>query len=136
MATLGHPLFASIATSAGTEGSPKEFFYCNRSGSKAIGEYTEEGFVVLKGSIGRAAVNNSFESHSFNKQRNKLLAEGKVAIENDALVFKANVLFGTPSGAAGVVVGSAANGWTEWKNDKGITLDELKRSTNTAGVEE
>lgn len=136
LATLGHPLFAPIATSAGAEGSLKEFFYCNRSGSKAIGEYTEEGFVVLKGSIGRAAVNNSFESHSFNKQRNKLLAEGKVAIENDALLFKANVLFGTPSGAAGVVVGSAANGWTEWKNDKGITLDELKRSTNTAGVEE
>ena len=52
------------------------------------------------------------------------------------LVFKENVLFGTPSGAAGVVVGSAANGWMEWKNDKGVTLDALKRGSSPTATEE
>tara|TARA_A100000171_G_C2137229_1_gene151291 strand:+ start:460 stop:1344 length:885 start_codon:yes stop_codon:yes gene_type:complete len=136
LATLGHPLFEPLASAVDSQGKPNELFYCHRSGSKAVGEYTEEGFVVLAGSIGRAKVNSSFETHSFNKQRKKLLAEGKVVIENNMLVFKENVLFGTPSGAAGVVVGSAANGWMEWKNDKGVTLDELKRGNGPTTTEE
>ena len=36
-------------------------------------------------------------------------------------------MFGTPSAAAAIVTGGAANGWTEWKNARGQTLDEIYR---------
>lgn len=136
LATLGYPIFELLVSQEKGAGKSNELFYCTRSGSKAMGEYTEEGFVVLKNSTGRAQIAAGFQSHSFNKQREKLLAEGKLVIENNALVFHDDVLFGTPSGAAAVVVGSAANGWKEWKNDKGVTLDELKRGNVAAAIDE
>ena len=136
LATLGYPIFEPLVSQDKESNQAKELFYCTRSGSKAVGEYTEEGFVVLKNSTGRAQVAAGFQNHSFNKHRDKLLAEGKLAVEGNELVFKDDVLFGTPSGAAAVVVGSAANGWKEWKSDKGVTLDELKRGNVAAATDE
>ena len=52
LATLGYPIFDSIAKSAASA-KPDEFFYCKASGANGRGMYTEEGFVVLKDSIGR-----------------------------------------------------------------------------------
>ena len=37
-----------------------------------------------------------------------------------------NKLFSV-SGAASIVLGRRANGWLEWKNSEGKTLDELER---------
>lgn len=136
LATLGYPIFEPLVSQEKGAGQSHELFYCTRSGSKAMGEYTEEGFVVLKDSTGRGQVAAGFQNHSFNKHRDKLLAEGKLAIEGNTLVFKDDILFGTPSGAAAVVVGSAANGWREWKTDKGVTLDELKRGNSSDATEE
>lgn len=136
LATLGYPIFEPLVSQNKDSSQSNELFYCTRSGSKAVGEYTEEGFVVLKGSLGRAQVANGFMNHSFNKHRQKLLSDGKAAIEDGMLMFKEDVLFGTPSGAAAVVVGSAANGWKEWKTDKGVTLDELKRGNSSDATEE
>lgn len=136
LATLGYPIFEPLVSQNKESGAASELFYCTRSGSKAVGEYTEEGFVVLKGSLGRAQVATGFMNHSFNKHRQKLISDGKAVLEDGMLVFKEDVLFGTPSGAAAVVVGSAANGWKEWKSDKGVTLDELKRGNSSVTTEE
>lgn len=133
-ATLGYPVFEPL-TSAATPAATNELFYCKRAGANASGEYTEEGFVVLKGSVGKAQAAAWFEEHPFGKLRNQLLGEGKIAVENGTLVFKENVLFSAPSGASAVVCGSTSNGWNDWKNDKGITLNELKRQ-NTAQPDE
>ncbi|WP_418370718.1 DUF4357 domain-containing protein [Agathobaculum sp.] len=35
--------------------------------------------------------------------------------------------FSSPSAAACFVLGASANGWTEWKDKSGRTLDELFR---------
>ncbi len=35
--------------------------------------------------------------------------------------------FSSPSAAACFVLGTSANGWTEWKDKSGRTLDELFR---------
>lgn len=136
LATLGHPVFEPVATHKSEAAEVVELFYCTRSGSQAVGEYTEEGFVVLKGSIGRVLLNEKHLSRAYAKHREALIQDGKAAIENGMLVFKEDVLFSSPSGAAAVVVGSAANGWREWKNDKGETLDELKRGNSSALTEE
>lgn len=136
LATLGYPVFEALASHENEAAGAVELFYCARSGSNAVGEYTEEGFVVHKGSTGRVQVSNGFIHHTFNKLRTDLIGEGKLGVENGVLIFKDDVLFSSPSGAAAVVVGGAANGWTEWKNDKGVTLDELKRGNGSAAVEE
>ncbi len=39
--------------------------------------------------------------------------------------------FSSPSTAASVVLGRSANGWTEWKDQYGKTLDEIIRKGNT-----
>lgn len=136
LATLGYPIFEPLVSQDKDPSGQDEIFHCTRTGCKAIGQYTEEGFVVLQGSRGRAQVSAGFENHSFNKQREKLLADGRLSIEDGVLVFKDDILFGTPSGAAAVVVGSAANGWKEWKTDKGVTLDELKRGNVASATDE
>lgn len=126
LSTLGYPIFEPIAKAI-DQVTDAELFYCKRGGTAARGEYTAEGFVVLKGSQGRPTISKGFEGHSFAKHRGELLAQGKIAIENEAAVFKEDVLFLSPSGASAVVCGAASNGWREWKNSQGVTLHELKR---------
>jgi predicted GIY-YIG superfamily endonuclease len=127
LSTLGYPIFEPLLESQEAKSTDLELFYCSGEATNAIGQYTEEGFVVIKGSIGRAQGTPSFQNHSFNKKKNALLAEGKIAIENGVLIFKENVLFTSPSSAAGIALGRSANGWEEWKNINGQTLDSLKR---------
>ena len=38
-----------------------------------------------------------------------------------------SVKIASPSAAAGAVLARRANGWTEWKDESGNTLDLLKR---------
>lgn len=128
LATLGYPLFEPVAKPLG-QADASELFYCKRGGTDARGEYTSEGFVVLKGSRARLQPLSAFEGHAFVKVRATLIEQGKLLVENGALVFKEDVLFMSPSGASAVVCGGASNGWREWRNAQGITLDELKRGS-------
>jgi predicted GIY-YIG superfamily endonuclease len=50
LATLGYPLFEPVAKAAERK---DDVFYCRSSGANGRGLYTQEGFVVLKGSVGR-----------------------------------------------------------------------------------
>ena len=52
LATLGYPVFTPVAKS-GDALQEDELLYCKASGADGRGIYTEEGFVVLKGSIAR-----------------------------------------------------------------------------------
>jgi len=62
--------------------------------------------------------------------RRKLIEDGvncgEKFVEN-IFVLKKDVIFNSPSTAAVVVLARRANGWTEWKNSNGKTLDEIKR---------
>lgn len=51
LATLGYPIFDPVGTHASAKA--EEIFYCTPPGSNGRGLYTPDGFVVLKGSIGR-----------------------------------------------------------------------------------
>jgi len=127
LATLGHPLFDSVAPEQAKGTSPADYFYCTSGGVNAKGIYTTEGFVVLAGSVGRKDHVPSIVGTSDANFRDKLIAAGVMKIEGDAMVFTKDHLFRSPSMAAVAVLGRTANGWLEWKDKDGKTLDAQKR---------
>ncbi|MEI6078358.1 MAG: GIY-YIG nuclease family protein [Verrucomicrobiota bacterium] len=128
LATLGYPLFDPVGKSATTP-KPEEVFYCKASGANGRGLYTQEGFVVLKGSIGRLESVPSFVG-TWLELRQRMVASGALREEGGKLVFTTDHLFKTPSMAAAFLAGRTANGWLEWKDKDGKTLDALKRQTS------
>lgn len=128
LATLGQPIFEPL-TNAPTVRGERELFYCKGSGSDGVGEYTTEGFVVFKGSQARLEIVASLQDTARSRNREKLIEEGILVRQGDALIFTRDHLFGSPSTAASIVTGRSANGWVEWKSQQGKTLDEIKRQS-------
>lgn len=129
LASLGYPVFDSVVKPA----SPleaNEQFYCKASGANGKGIYTEEGFVVLKDSVGRKESVQSIKGTAGERLRERLLETGVMRIEGEAVVFVKDHLFRSPSMAALSLMGRTANGWLEWKDKSGKTLDERKRPAN------
>lgn len=130
LATLGQPIFEPLSNAPSAKGEV-EMFYCKGSGADGVGEYTAEGFVVLKGSKGRAEIVASIQGTSHERMRIQLVTEGVLAAQpgstGSLLVFTRDHLFSSPSTAAMAVMGRSANGWIEWKTASGRTLDEVKR---------
>ena len=110
-----------------TIGNKTELFHCKGSGAEGVGEYTSEGFVVLKGSRCRKEMVASSIGTNDERARQKLIDEGVLVESNAMLEFTRNYLFTSPSRAAVIVMGRAANGWNEWKTVDGCTLDAVKR---------
>ena len=104
LATLGFSLFDPVA-SAGEAGQAPEVFVCEASGAKGRGQYTEEGFVVLQGSVGRLQSVPSIQGTSDDNFRQRLLEQGVMRAEGDTVVFQSDHLFRSPSMAA---LGSSA----------------------------
>jgi len=141
LATLGYPIFNAVAKPTATaspalepvaEPNPPpsnsdEIFFCKADGVEGRGLFTQEGFVVLKGSIGRRENMNGLAGHAYEQLRLKLQESGVVQEHGGSIIFNKDHLFRKPSPAAAALMGRTANGWLEWKNQDGKTLDELKR---------
>lgn len=126
LATLGFPLFDAVAGGADTH-QTQEVFVCKASGANGRGLYTEEGFVVLKSSVGRLRSVPSIVGTSDDNFRQRLLEQGVMRTEGDTVVFQRDHLFRSPSMAAVALMGRTCNGWIDWKAEDGRTLDEVKR---------
>ncbi|KGK97664.1 hypothetical protein LI82_07720 [Methanococcoides methylutens] len=120
MATLGYPIFEQ------TKRSKRHTYFCKSKNANAIGEYTEEGFVVNKGSKSNMEETTSLQP-SIRAFRANLLEKGIVKEEDGVYVYQEDFTFSSPSMSASVVLGRAANGWMLWKDKDGKTLDELVR---------
>ncbi|MFT4195595.1 GIY-YIG nuclease family protein [Ottowia sp.] len=128
LATLGHPIFEPVVQTTKTAG-PDELFYCKTANGDVSGKgiYTQEGFVVLASSRGRKDNVPSIAGTSDAAFRQKLIDSGVMKEEGDQVVFVKDHLFRSPSTAAVALFGRTANGWIEWKNQQGDTLDAVKR---------
>ncbi|MHB1057436.1 MAG: GIY-YIG nuclease family protein [Rhodanobacter sp.] len=131
LATLGQPIFESLTTAfasgVDSQESPGSKFYCAGPGAKASGYYTNEGFVVLMGSLARANPVVSWREESEGRYR-QLLKESVLAVEDgDSYRFTRDFLFSSPSMAAAMVLARHANGWREWRTEDGRTLDAMIR---------
>ena len=123
VSTLGYPV---IEIAPKIE-DPSDIFLCGNKDSSATGEYTDDGFLVFKGS--KAAADEVKSASDWIVTLRNKLKESEVVIEsNQQLEFQKDHMFDSPSAAAAVVLGRTANGWIEWKDESGKTLDELKRS--------
>jgi Domain of unknown function (DUF4357) len=129
LATLGQPIFEYLTPTVMNK-KDKDLFYCKASGADGIGLYTNEGFVVLKGSKGRLKNVPSLSGTSDERFRNKLVSDGVMSERDGAFVFARDHLFSSPSMAALALMGRTANGWVDWKNSQGETLSDLKRDEN------
>lgn len=129
LATLGFPIFDAVGKAAiGAEA--EDVFLCKAGGTDGRGLYTPEGFVVLKGSVGRRENVPSIVGASSGRFREKLIEDGVIQVKGDRVVFPRDHLFGSPSMAAIALLGRSANGWIEWKTKDGLTLDAVKRQVD------
>lgn len=102
-------------------------FHTTRNGIKAYGVYDGDKFLVIEDSQ-----INMLKEVPFAKlanQRNEALKNGDIVMENGIYILKKSIEFSTPSGAACFVLGGSQNGWVEWKNADGKTLDEIYRKS-------
>jgi hypothetical protein len=127
LSTLGFPVFESLRKS--DRDDYVDIYYIRSKGIEAMGEYNEDGFVVFKNSVMHRGTTKSIHNYLISKRH--ALVKDKVVIEQgDHYIFTEDHQFTSPSQAAAVVLGRNANGWMEWKNKDGETLDVVKRKSN------
>jgi predicted GIY-YIG superfamily endonuclease len=90
LATLGYPLFEPVAKAAERK---DDVFYCRYSGANGRGLYTQEGFVVLKGSVGRRENVPSMIGTPRERMRDRLLDSGVMRADGEKVVFERDHLF-------------------------------------------
>lgn len=97
-------------------------------GLNAEGYESSEGFVVAKGS--QAAWDERPSIHGYLKElRTALIKEGVLQAAGSFYTLTQDYTFASPSTAAGVVVGGAANGRELWRTKDGMTLKKVQEGT-------
>lgn len=123
IATLGFPIFEEKTKSTSKK---KELLYCKGKDALSRGEMIDDGFVVLKGSIANKSETKT--AGTWVTGIRKRLLDDKILISNgEVYLFTEDYIFGSPSAAAAAVLGRRANGWTEWKDKAGKTIDQIYR---------
>lgn len=124
MGALGYKVFEPLITheneKSKDEVSDNEpFLYFKTAKAEATGKRTSEGFVVLAGS-------------SISSEYTKSCPENVVRLRekhaekiDDKGILKADILFSSPSSAAGFVGGGSFNGNIMWKDATGRALKEI-----------
>ena len=99
--------------------------HTTRNGIVAFGVYDGEKFEVLEGS--EIDMNRKGHSPTMEKQRQTALANGNIVCVDGKYKLTVSLSFSSPSAAGAFVLGGSINGWVEWKDKDGKTLDELYR---------
>ena len=129
MATLGYKM-----NDAKQGRKQTDILHTTRNGIAAFGVYDGEKFEVLEGSQVSDTLYSSIPP-KIGEQRKIAEKNGDVVKENSRYILKKSLSFSSPSTAASFVLGTSANGWTEWKNNEGKTIDEIFRKQNIVAEE-
>jgi len=119
--TLGYKVFDPIEKPA-----DKDMLYCKAKGAVGKGQYTEDGFIVFKGSTCSLKETKGFRP-ALKKMRTNLIDKNILTEKGGFLLFTEDYTFSSPSTASTMITGNATNGWDAWKNKTGKTLDQIKR---------
>ena len=120
MATQGYKMDNSKVTL-----NEANTLHTTRNGITAFGVYDGENFEVLE----ESEIDMSRKCHSatMEKQRQTALANGNIVCADKKYKLTVSVSFTSPSSAGQFVLGGSINGWVEWKDKDGKTLDEIYR---------
>jgi hypothetical protein len=121
IATLGFPIFEE------SKKEKKNIFVCKGKDAYAEGEYSEDGMIVFKGSKANLEETNTI-GDGLSNLRKALVEKGILIQEDKVLIFTEDYSFNSSSTSSGVILGRRANGWIEWKDKEGKTLDERFRN--------
>jgi hypothetical protein len=113
-----------------TNNSQTETLYVDAKGIQARGYESSQGFIVLSGSQAMIEEQPSAATHARGavELRAELKERGVIKLEGNALLFTQDFSFSSPSTAASVILGRAANGRTEWKNKQGRILKAIQEA--------
>ena len=101
----------------------EHLFYVKGRGCDAKGFYSSNGFTVLKGSVISYNMAPSFDW----KEKRESMVKDYTIYENNKLILTFDKTFSSVSTAASFCLGRNANGWIEWKDNEGNTLDYVYR---------
>lgn len=124
IATLGFPIFEE------SKKAKTKMYYCKGKEAYAKGEYNESELVVFKGSTANLEESRTAGSWIIGMRKN--LIEKKILVQKwDIYEFVEDYAFSSPSASAAVILARRANGWIEWKNEDGKTMDEKIRKNTS-----
>ncbi len=99
--------------------------HTTRNGTLAFGIYDGEHFDVLEDS--EIDMSRKCHSQAIEKQRQTALENGNIVKKGEKYILTMSMSFTSPSTASMFVIGGSTNGWIEWKDKDGRTLDEIYR---------
>lgn len=124
---------AASDTSANDVSAHSTQLVLEQRGAKARGREAGEEFIVLADSLARATETNSIHGY-LHDLRHRLVNKGVLVPQGSThLRFTQDFRFGSPSTAAGVLVGGAANGRTAWKAADGRSLKAVQEARTDSG---
>lgn len=120
------------AASGADEAAATGVWHTKKRGIRAEGRYdpADGSFVVLPGSqvdLGTTPGTRDTPYRRVRELRQRLFEEGELARTADGYVLRSEQRFRTPSAAAVFVLGGSQDGWQEWFDPRGRTLDEVWR---------
>lgn len=131
LSTLGFPVLEETHKTD-SAADALEIFYCRGKDADATGRYLDDGFIVYKGS--KVTRDTAPSGDAVRVAREKLFNSQILEDKDGSIYFSRDQIFNSPSYASNVVLGRHSNGWTEWKNSDGKTLDEVKRQNSNSEI--
>lgn len=129
---LGYPVFEAV----NNQKTGKFYFLNSRNNLyDAKGKLLDNNqFLVISGSKARLQDVDSFEKYigSSFVLKKSLIAKNILRAQGSHFIFTKDYIFNSPSSAGDVVLGSSSNGWRNWKDENGKTLDENVRQQHPA----
>ena len=122
MATQGYKMENAIETL-----NEANTLHTTRNGITAFGVYDGERFEVLEGS--QIDMSRKGRSPIVDQQRESAIKNGDIVLKNGKYYLTISMSFTSPSSASCFVLGGSTNGWAEWKDKDGKSLDEIYRKS-------
>lgn len=122
--------FQSVSTEdqTSTPITQRELFLTGSGGVDAKGYYSGSEFVVLEGSKASKTEKQSLLP-IWKIRREVLLQKGVWKDDGETFVFTQDYAFNSPSRASSVCLGRSSNGLTVWKDENGLSLKDLLKSS-------
>ena len=105
----------------------ENLYYCKRNDINAKAIFADNKIIVLKDSKISAKEESYYNLKNY--KREDLIKNNKVKnLDDNFMITVQDIIFNSPSSASSFCLGKSSNGWTNWKNSKNKTLDEVIRS--------